>query len=282
LDPLHTTRAERRDLLLFLLFAFVLLPLAPNQPFGPYGAINPQLLVRLVVVLMAIMGAGYVAQRLLDPKVGLAVTGLVAGFVSSSATIAAMSLRARERPETWRTAVAGGLASSVATIVQYAVVIVAVDAQLVRLVAPSLILAGLTAVAATALFAQLSEQDGAAPERPDRPFRLWPALGFAAMFVLVSIAAAALDEQIGNAGIVVISAVAAFVDAHSTTGSVTAMHQAGSIDAETARLAILTSLSTNTLTKIAMAWTGRSRSYGASVSLGVLLIAGSAWLGLLF
>jgi uncharacterized membrane protein (DUF4010 family) len=115
-----------------------------------------------------------------------------------------------------------------------------------------------------------------------RAFRLWPALGFAGMFVLVSIVASALQERMGDAGTVLVSSVAAFIDAHSTAGSVAAMHHAGTIDVNTARLAVLGALSTNTVTKVVLAWTGRRADYGLSVTLGVLLIAGSAWLGLLF
>jgi len=92
------TERELRELLIFLLVALVGLPIAPDRAMGPYGAVNPQALARLLVVLLAITGAGYVAQRLVNPRLGLAVNGLVSGFVSSSATIAAMSLRARDRP----------------------------------------------------------------------------------------------------------------------------------------------------------------------------------------
>jgi len=276
------TERELRDLLIFLLFALVVMPLAPNQSFGPYGAVNPQLLVRLVVVLMAITGCGYIAQRLLDPRVGLMVTGLVAGFISSSATIGAMSIRAREQPETWRSAATAALASSVATVVQYVIVIGAVDPGMLPVVAPSLAIAALVAAGVAGVFAWRSFGTRPALSQQSRAFRLWPAVGFAGIFVLVTIAASALQERIGTAGIVLASSVAAFVDAHSTAGSVAAMHRVGGIDATSARLAVLGALSTNTVTKVVLAWTGRRVDYGLSVSLGVVLIAGSAWLGLLF
>lgn len=112
-----------------------------------------------------------------------------------------------------------------------------------------------------------------------RPFRLWTAVGFAAVFVLVSVASHALQERIGRAGIVLVSAFAAFIDAHSTAGSVAALHRAHSIDADTARLALLVALSTNTITKLVLAWSARHVKYGSSVTVGVLLIAAAAWFG---
>jgi uncharacterized membrane protein (DUF4010 family) len=106
-------------------------------------------------------------------------------------------------------------------------------------------------------------------------------VGFAAVFVLVTIASSALQESIGSAGIVVVSGMAAFIDAHSTAGSVASLHRAQSIDTATAQLAILTALTTNTVTKIVLAWGSRHPKYSLNVTLGVLAIAGAAWAGLL-
>lgn len=275
------TERELRDALLFLLIALVVVPLAPDRAYGPYGAVNPQSLARLVVVLMAITGGGYVAQRLISPRLGLAVAGFASGFVSSSATIAAMSLRARDQPSEWRAAVAGGLSSSVATVLQYVVVVAALDPGLAFVIAPSMGLAGLTALGLGGVFAWLSLREGGVAERPTRPFRLWAALGFAGVFVGVSIASSAVADGIGEAGVVIVSGVAALVDAHSTAGSVASLHRAGAIDAGTAQVALLTALTSNSLTKIVLAWSGRHARYAWNVTLGVLAIAVSAWLGLL-
>ncbi|HEX8951132.1 MAG TPA: MgtC/SapB family protein, partial [Polyangia bacterium] len=103
---------ELRDALLFGVAAVVVLPLVPNRTIDPLGVINPFTLWRLVVVLMAMSGAGYVAQRAIGPRYGLALAGFGSGFVSSAATIAAMGARARAEPELLRPAVAGAAAST--------------------------------------------------------------------------------------------------------------------------------------------------------------------------
>ncbi len=277
------TESELRSILILLLFALVLVPVAPDEPFGPYGAVNPQSLLRLVVVLMTITSAGYVAQRVLSPKLGLVLSGLASGFVSSSATIAAMGMRARQEPSHWRAAAAGALASSIATVVQYVVVIAAVHTSLIRAIAPNLIFASMAAVLCTgALWLSMRGASGSDSDRMSQPFHVWMALGFGAVFVLVTIASSALQERIGSAGIVLVSGVASIVGAHSTAGSVAALHRTQSVDVETARIAILTALSSNTLTKIALAFTGRHMAYALSVSLGVVVIAAAAWAALLF
>jgi uncharacterized membrane protein (DUF4010 family) len=272
---------ELRDALVFLLIAVVILPLSPDRPMGPYGAVNPQSLVRLVVVLMGLTSAGYLAKKLINPKLGLAVTGLAAGFVSSSAAIAAMSLRAKEQPSLWKGAAAGGLASSFATILQYVIVIAAVDAGLLGAIAWCLVFGGAGALVVAGAFAWLSFKDGGAEESEERPFNLWMAFGFAGIFVLVTILSSALKDRFGAAGIVAVSAAASLADAHSTAGSVASMHHSKAIDAGTARFAILVSLTANTLTKVVLAWSGRSAPYGIAVSLGVVVVAALAWAGAL-
>jgi len=285
-EPLHElvrvrlTRSELRDGLLLLLFALVLLPIAPDTELGPYRAINPQSLVRLIVVLMAVSSAGHVAQRLLGARLGLMVLGFAGGLVSSTATIASMGMRARQEGG-WQSAAAGALASNVATIVLYALIIATVDLRLLVLLALPLGAAGAAALLSTLLLNWLSasraEPDGAGGQA----FRLWTALGFASVVSVVGIASAALQSWIGQAGIVLVSGVAALIDAHSTAGSVATLLRGAAISEHTAQLAVLTALSTNSLTKLVMAFSSRQWQFMLSVAAGVLLVVCSAWLGLL-
>lgn len=272
------TRQELRDALVLLLFALVLLPIAPDRQVAPYGAINPQSLVRLVVVLMSISGAGYVAQRLLGVRLGLPILGFASGFVSSSATIAAMGMRARSEGH-WHSAVAGALASNVATALLYVVIIATVDTRLLSLVALPLGCAGVGALASTLVFTRLAGNGEPQLASQGRAFRLWAALGFVGMVSLVSIGSAALGQQLGSASIVVVSGVAALVDAHSTAGSVASLFRGASISPYTAQLAIMTALTSNSLTKLVMASSSRHREFTLSVTGGVLLVVGCAWLG---
>lgn len=285
-EPMHKlvretlTKEELRDALFFLLFALVVLPIAPDVHVGPYGAIHPPSLVRLIVVLMAVAGAGQVARRLVGSRFGLAVTGFAGGFVSSSATIAAFSLQAREHEASWRSAACGALASNVSTVIQYALILIAVDPALAVKLAPALALAGAAAVALTLSFTRLASGQPPVQSPQGRAFRLWAALGLALLVSAVSIVSEALREHVGRMGIVIVSAAAALLDAHSTAGSVAGLHKSAAIDGQTATLAILVALSANTLTKVLLAWSGRHLKFGIAVTSGALLVAAAAWAGM--
>lgn len=104
-----------------------MLPLVPDRGFGPHEALNPFTVWRLVVIVMAINGLGYVALRVLGPKRGLPPTGFIGGFVSSAATVGAMGARAKAAPAVLTPAVAAAVLSTVATPITTGLVVAAVS-----------------------------------------------------------------------------------------------------------------------------------------------------------
>lgn len=278
----RVSNAELRDGLLLLVFALVVLPLAPDAGVGPYGAIHPASLVRLVVVMMVINALGHAALRLLGARLGLPITGLAGGFVSSSATIAAMSLRAKQRPEHYHGPVAGALASCVATGIQFLLIIATIDTALLRSLALPFGASVFVAAAGAAVFTRRAVQQGDVAEKAEQhSFRLVGALLLVAVYCGVSVLSSLLHARLGATGSVLVSAAAGFVDAHSTAGSIAAQHLARQVDTSTALIASLAALSTNSLSKVALSWTGRHVLFGVWTSAGVILIALSAWLTVL-
>jgi uncharacterized membrane protein (DUF4010 family) len=188
-------------------------------------------------------------------------------------------MRARQDGDV-RSAAAGALASNVATVVLYALIAGAIDPPALRVLALPLGLAAIPALLSTLLMAWLARAQTAPAEAEERAFRLSAALGFVAIASLVNVASAALSTRMGGAGAVVVSAIAALIDAQSTTGSLAAQFHAGTLDANTTRLAVVVALSANSLTKLVMCALSRQPRFILAVASGVLSIAACAWLGL--
>ena len=81
----------------------------PSEPVSWLGELSPQRGFMLVIVILVLQAASHVAQRLLGARSGLAVSGFLGGFVSSTATIGAMGTRAKEEPALMKPAVAGAV-----------------------------------------------------------------------------------------------------------------------------------------------------------------------------
>ncbi|WP_374534634.1 DUF4010 domain-containing protein, partial [Phenylobacterium sp.] len=160
--PLHhfvgsvLTAQEVRSGLMLAGASLVVLPLLPDRPLGPYDTLNPRSIWTLVILLLGVGAAGHVAIRALGVRFGLPVAGLASGFVSSSATIAAMAARAAKTPELTAGAVAGAVLSTIATIVQMALVLAATSLPTLRAMAAPLACAGIAAVAYGAVFMLLA------------------------------------------------------------------------------------------------------------------------------
>ena len=96
------------------------------------------------------------------------------------------------------------------------------------------------------------------------------------------VASAALQEWLGENGIILAAALAGFVDTHSAAISVASLVASGKMTAADAVLPILAGLSTNTISKLVLAGTSGGRSFAVRVIPGLILVVLAAWLGALY
>ena len=274
------TEQELRDGLLFAAAALIVLPLVPDRGFGPHEALNPFTVWRLVVIVMAINGLGYVALRVLGPQRGLPFAGFIGGFVSSAATVGAMGSRARAAPAVLTPAVAAAVLSTVATIILTALVLAAVSLPTLSAIAPALVPAGIAAVAYAGLtLAHAARAPVEGPLELGRAFDLRTPLVLALTVSAVLVAAEVLNEQLGSSGAVLAAALAGFADAQSAAVSAASLVAAGRLEPDAAIVPILAGLSTNTVTKAALAAALGGRRYAWRVVVGLVLVLAAAWAG---
>lgn len=269
---------ELTDALIFAAATLVILPLMPDRYVGPFGAINPRTIWKIVILMMSISAGGYVAVRLLGPRFGLPIAGLASGFVSSTATIGAMGALALQEPALARPAVAGAVLSTVATILQMTAVLAATDRATLCQMRFPLIAAGLAALAYGALLTFLSVRlEAAPPTQKGRAFSLKSAVFFAGMIAVMLCLSAALNARLGKAGVLVAAAVAGFADTHSAAVSVASLVAAGKFAARDAVIPILAALTTNTISKTAVAISTGRRRFAMQVIPGLVIVIAAAW-----
>jgi uncharacterized membrane protein (DUF4010 family) len=82
-------KLTRRDLVAVLQFSvltFIVLPILPNQNYGPYDAFNPHQAWLMVVLISGISLAGYAALHVVGTRYGAPLLGIFGGLTSSTAT----------------------------------------------------------------------------------------------------------------------------------------------------------------------------------------------------
>ena len=274
------TDEEVRDGLMLAAAALVILPVVPSEPVDPWGVLQPRKLWMLAVLIMAINGLGYIALRAIGPRIGLALAGLFSGFVSSTATVGAMGSLTRKRAELHRGAVAGAAASSVATVVQLAIVVGLVSPATLAVLWPSLIGAGIAAVAYAGLFMIRSAREGADGNQPaGRPFDPKTAILFVLVVGLTLLISALLTRWLGDRGLLLASGVSGFTDAHAAAISAASLANSGAVGVSLAALAILIGFTTNAFSKAAVAFSLGHKRYAFELLPGLALMVAAAWAG---
>lgn len=275
------SKTELDDALILAAATLVVLPVVPNRQMGPYLALNPQSIWIVIVLVMAISAAGYVAVRLFGARFGLPLAGAISGFISSAATIGAMGSRAVKSKDLLSACVAGAVLSTVATIAQMALVIAATSMPTLVSLSGPLLLAGVIAAAYGLAFTLLAARNaGGDAVQNGGVFSLNTALAFGVILALVLVIAAALQSRYGGTGVLLAAAVAGLVDTHAAAISVATLVASGKITPQDAVLPILVGLTSNTLTKIVVAATSGGWAFALRVVPGLVLVTLAAWVGI--
>src|SRR5215470_14568048 len=119
----------------FAIVSVIILPLVPNQNYGPapLDVINPYKIWLMVVLISGLNFASYLLVKIVGTEHGIGLTGLLGGLVSSTAVTLGFSQRSKEEPAQVTPL---GLGILVAWTVMFARVVVLVAAVNRALVVP--------------------------------------------------------------------------------------------------------------------------------------------------
>lgn len=218
-----SNRLERHDLLSLLQFGaltFIILPILPNQGFGPYQAFNPHRIWLLVVLIVGVGLAGYLAVKILGERVGAPLLGIMGGLVSTTATSLVYAREAASNPTSSTLATRVILLANMVLYVRLALLSFAIAPGSLLPVATVMGPALLTGVITLLLSSRHSQPQDNAPELVlKNPAQLSIALGFAALFAVVILCSAWLKDWFGDSGLYVVALVSGVndVDAISLT-----------------------------------------------------------------
>jgi uncharacterized membrane protein (DUF4010 family) len=265
---------ELHDLLMLAAAAFVVLPLLPEGAIDPWGALDLRRLWLLVVALMSVSSAAYIALRGFGPRLGLPLAGFAGGFVSSAATTAAMADLSRSAPERVRAFASAALASNVGTVLQLGVVLGALSPPLLRLAALPLLAAGSVAIVAAALSLRGSgdTREGEATSLLTRPFEPRKVLAFVALLAVIMLLAAIARHAFGERSLPWVLAATGIGDVHAAAASAAQLVAAGQASSAIALPAILAALASNSAVKCLLAWLRGGRPFARLVAPWIVLM----------
>ena len=247
------TPKDINSILQFAVLSLVILPILPNQDFGPYNALNPRQIWWMVVLISGLALAGYLALRIVGARHGAALLGIFGGLASSTATTLMFSRHAREL---------GHLVRMAATVILIANVMVMIRLGLVSgMVAPALIpliaivfACGIVPGIIMALYGWKALSAAGELPMPEvkNPTELKTAISFGLLYAVVLLASAWLQDIAGNKGLYIVALASGLTDADASVLSTLRLFNLDKIQSGEAVVAVTLALMANLVFKIGL------------------------------
>ena len=257
------TREDVFATLQFAVITAIVLPVLPNKTFGPppLDVLNPTKIWEMVIFISGINFLGYILVKVVGPKKGLGISGLLGGLASSTATTMSFSERSKSQLGMEKPFAVAIIVAWIIMFFRVMVEVAVVNNRLLPGVWPAL-----TAMGAAALIyaGYLYFSQSAVDEEElalSNPFELSTAIKFGLIYALVIFGIKAAEIYIGEKGIYLTSIIAGLADVDAITLSISELTRAGgSISVESGELAIIFAAISNTLTKGALVFSIGSKS----------------------
>ncbi|MGH8628830.1 MAG: MgtC/SapB family protein [Gammaproteobacteria bacterium] len=287
-EPMHqfAGRMTERDVqavMRFVIISLIILPVLPDEVFGPYQVLNPREIWLMVVLIVGIGLAGYGSYKLFGEQAGVVLGGILGGLISSTATTVAYARRIKDNPEAASlAAITIVIASSVAA-ARVIVEVAVVAPNILGAVAPPLGALCLLMVMISIAMLMFHKTRGDAMPKQENPAELKSALFFGTIYALIVFATAAVKERFGGQALYVIAVVSGVVDVDAITLSTAQLAAAQRVDTTTTWQVILIASLVNLVFKAGVAlMLGSAKlflrvalAFGLAIAGGVLILL--AW-----
>lgn len=246
------TLSDVRSILRFAVVSLLILPLLPDQGYGPYGALNPYRIWLMVVLISGLSLGGYLLLQLLGTRHGVQLMGVLGGLVSSTATTLSFARQVRADP---------GQTGSAQTVVLLANIVVLLRlAALATVVSPTalpwlipVLAGGFAAGSVAAVWTLRRSRSSGQPElRIGNPGEMRAALSFALLYAVVLVGVAWLQDHAGLGGVYLAAALSGLTDVDAISLSAMEMFGSGRIDGGALALVVLIAYLANLLFKLGL------------------------------
>lgn len=230
----------------FILVTVIILPVLPDHPYTRFE-LNPARIWQIVILVSTIGFIGYFLATRFGERVGLWLSGMLGGIVSSTAVTIAMGRLAHQVPQ-------GGARALQAAVLAGSVMYLRI-LVLVAIVSPSFVPAlwwrcALLCAAGLALSARkrsaLPDENEHGVPGLQNPFEITPALMFAGLYVALLAVTVAVKTALGDSGMIALAAIVGVAD---IAPFILSAVQSGNPAAGVTVTAILVAMMGNTIAK---------------------------------
>jgi uncharacterized membrane protein (DUF4010 family) len=267
---------ELNATLKLLLISVVILPILPDQNYGPLAAINPYQIWWMVVLIAGISYLGYFAAKIVGNQYGPILTGALGGLVSSTAVTLNLSRLSTQYPET-KNVLAGGILTACATMfIRTLLLTSVVNPALSQMLLPALLVMSIFTYSVAFLLWKNGREFRTSEEiKLENPFQLGMALKFGAFLVVIMLLSKLLNVYFGDMGSYFLAATSGLADVDPITLLMSQMSRDGT-NLNIAAKAILIAIFVNSSVKsvLTLAIGGQALGFRVGAPLIGAVVAG--------
>jgi uncharacterized membrane protein (DUF4010 family) len=269
-----------RAVMQFVVISLIILPVLPNETYGPFDVLNPRNIWFMVVLIVGLNLAGYAAFRLFGSRAGTALAGVLGGIISSTATTVSYARSTKNEPGRAGTAAVVVWIASAVVFVRILVEVGLTSLDFLPTVAgPMGVMLALFLVAAAVIWRSATAPSDS-PMDPGNPTELKPAIAFAVLYAVILMVVAAADEYLGGAGLYGAAFISGLTDIDAITLSTSNLVADARLEPETGWRIILVAALSNMMFKLGVVATLGSREMlrrlgglvGLAVAAGVAIL----------
>ena len=247
------TRSDLVAVLQFSVLTFIVLPILPDQSYGPYDAFNPHQAWLMVVLISGISLAGYTALHVVGTRYGAPLLGFLGGLVSSTATTLLYAKNSKSNPAMSQLAAAIIVIASMVVLLRLLVLSAVVSYDALPSLLPVLV-SGFVFGLAVALYNWRKTINATRLNIPEtaNPAELRTALGFGLLYVIVLLGAAWMQDLAGSRGLYAVALVSGLTDVDAITLSSLRLFNLGQLNEHQAVTSITLAFMANLAFKFGM------------------------------
>ncbi|MDT0645453.1 MgtC/SapB family protein [Zunongwangia sp. F260] len=262
--------------------SLIILPILPDQTYGPYDVLNPHNIWLMVVFIVGLSVVGYFIYKFVGKDSGVISNGILGGLISSTATTVSFARKQKQAPDIAKVAVFVITTASAIALARVMIEIFVVApgefAALAMPIAFNFVIMGI--ICAWLFYIIKSDDESEELPEPENPAQLKAALIFGFLYGLILLLVAFTKEQFGSGGLYIVAIISGLTDVDAITLSMAQMIKGGEVETNLGwKLILLASLS-NLLFKGVMAaiiGTGKiakwlAIAFGLSIAAGLLTI----------
>jgi len=274
------TETEFRDTIRFLALVFIIYPVLPEEPMGPYGFFHARKVWLFVILVCSISYFGYFLRKFAGERAGINVTGVLAGIASSTAATAAFARMSSDNPDGFGHEEGAAIISNTLQFPRILVLLYIINHQLAQACVWPLFAMTAAGGVFSLVKARGRNRNATPPAFITNPFSLGPALTFGALLTAVLFVSRAALEAFGTGSIQWVGLISGLADADAVLFAVAELYQQTGISIGVASVTVLLALAANAITKsiiAVIAGTGRFAHSLLMAFAGIFAAGGVAW-----